>query len=220
MDTKMKEKEYDTLRQEIMHWQSRRFSVVTGSLVVVIAILGWAINAPDKWSWTIVSSILFAILSIAGYMTWLIGLLTSRISTYLEVFHEANSVEIGWERRHRAPKRNFLSSKGAYSLMYLGVGFISFIVSRTVCQAQPSTLSRVLFFLIAASFLSMVSVLAFGKRPWKRYIEQWEQIKNLESIGEPMKTADEALKGLEGRSVRKSESKSVADNLKIGSLEE
>jgi len=48
MDTKMKEKEYDTLRQEIMHWQSRRFSVVTGSLVVVIAILGWAINAPDK----------------------------------------------------------------------------------------------------------------------------------------------------------------------------
>jgi|KBSSwiStaDraftv2_1062776.scaffolds.fasta_scaffold2020414_1 hypothetical protein len=72
MDTKMKEKEYDTLRQEIMHWQSRRFSVVTGSLVVVIAILGWAINAPDKWSWTIVSSILFAILSIAGYMTWLI----------------------------------------------------------------------------------------------------------------------------------------------------
>ncbi len=112
MDSKMKEKEYDTLRQEIMHWQSRGFSVVTGSLVVVIAILGWAINSPDKWSWTIVSSILLAILSIAGFMTWLIGLLKSRISTYLEVFHEADSAELGWERRHREPKRSFLSILG------------------------------------------------------------------------------------------------------------
>lgn len=142
---KMKEKEYETLRQEIMHWQSRRFSVVTGSLLVVIAILGWAVTAPDKWSWTVVSSILFAMLSIAGYMTWLVGLLITRIGTYLEVFHENDSVDIGWEKRQRKSKGNFVSSKGAYATMFFGVGIISLSVSLTVCKAQPSTPSILLF---------------------------------------------------------------------------
>jgi hypothetical protein len=173
----MKEKEYDTLRQEIMHWQARRFSVVTGSLIIVIAILGWAVNAPDKWSWTVVSSILLAMLSIAGYMTWLIGLLCSRISTYLEVFHENDSTDMGWERRHRKPKRNFISSKGAYATMFFGVGIISLAVSFTVCRAHPTTPSIILCSLFGASFLSMVIVLAFGKRPWDKYIKQWQEIK-------------------------------------------
>jgi hypothetical protein len=173
----MKEKEYDTLRQEIMHWQSRRFSVVTGSLIIVTAILGWAVNAPDKWSWTVVSSILFAMLSIAGYMTWLIGLLCSRISTYLEVFHEHDSVDLGWERRHRKPKRNFISSKGAYATTFFGVGVISLAVALTVCKAHPTPPSIILFFLFTASFLSTVIVLAFGKRPWDKYIKQWQEIK-------------------------------------------
>ncbi|HEX8173989.1 MAG TPA: hypothetical protein VF543_02600 [Pyrinomonadaceae bacterium] len=177
----MKEKEYDTLRQEIMHWQSRRFSVVTGSLIIVIAILGWAVNAPDKWSWAVVSSILFAMLSIAGYMTWLIGLLISRISTYLEVFHEDHSENIGWERRHRIPKRNFISSKGAYATMFFGVGIISLAVSLTVCTAPATSRSITLFSLFVASFLSMIIGLAFGKRPWDKYIKQWKEIKDQET---------------------------------------
>src|ERR1051325_302562 len=121
-----------------MQWQARRFSLVTGSLIVVVAILGWAVNAPDKWSWTVVSSILFAMLSIAGYMTWLIGLLNTRIGTYLEVFHEEDSADIGWERRQRDRKGNFISSKGAYATMFFGVGVISLTVSLTVCKAHPS----------------------------------------------------------------------------------
>jgi len=173
----VKEREYDTLRQEIMQWQARRFSLVTGSLIVVVAILGWAVNAPDKWSWTVVSSILFAMLSIAGYMTWLIGLLNTRIGTYLEVFHEEDSADIGWERRQRDRKGNFISSKGAYATMFFGVGVISLTVSLTVCKAHPSTRSVVLFSVFTASFLATVMVLAFGKRPWDRYIRQWQEIK-------------------------------------------
>jgi hypothetical protein len=177
----VKEKEYDTLRQEILQWQSRRFTLVTGSLLVVVAILGWAVNAPEKWSWTVVSSILFAMLSIAGYMTWLVGLLCSRIGTYLEVFHENDSAEIGWERRHRGRKGNFVSSKGAYATMYFGVGIISLAVSLTICKAPPTKRSIILFSLFTASFLSTVIILAFGKRPSNRYIMQWQEIKAQET---------------------------------------
>jgi hypothetical protein len=98
-------------------------------------------------------------------MVWLVGRLISRISTYLEVFHENDSVDIGWERRQRKTKRNFVSSKGAYATMFFGVGVISLAVSFTVCRAQPTKQSIVLFSLFGGSFLLMVIVLAFGKRP-------------------------------------------------------
>ena len=183
-EVNMKEKEYDTLRQEIMHWQARRFSVATGSSVIVTAILGWAVSAPDKWSWTVVSSILFAMLTIAGYMTWIMGLLNSRISTYLEVFHEGDSAEIGWERRHRKPERRFATSRGTYALMYFAIAVISLAISITVCRAEPTPLSIYVFGLFTASLLSALWFLVYKARPWAKYIEQWEQIK-IEEIQSP-----------------------------------
>jgi formiminotetrahydrofolate cyclodeaminase len=38
-----------------------------------------------------------------------------------------------------------------------------------------------LFSVFAASLLSMVTVLAFGKRPWDKYIQQWQEIKTQEA---------------------------------------
>jgi hypothetical protein len=120
-------------------------------------------------------------LSIASYMTWTVGVLISRISTYLEVFHENDSADIGWEQRQRKSKRNFVSSKGAYATMFFGVGIISVAVSLTVCKAQPTAQSFLLMSLFAASFLLTVIVLAFRKRPWDKYINQWLEIKTQET---------------------------------------
>lgn len=173
----LKEKEYDTLRKEIMEWQSRRFSVATGSLVIVIAILGWAVNSPEKWSWAVVSSILFAMLTIASYLTLLMGLLNSGISTYIEVFHEEKGSEIGWEGRHRKFERRFISSKDGYAIMYCGIGTISLIISIAVCKGRPTLPSLITFVLFVASFLSIVLTLLFRPRPWKEYIKQWNNIK-------------------------------------------
>jgi len=136
--TNLKEKEYETLRKEIMQWQAQRFALATGSLVVVFAILGWAVNASDKWSWPLLSSVILALLTLVAYLSWLMGLFMSRISTYLEVFHELGSTNLGWERRHRVPHRNFFSSKGAYAALYFVLGAVSIAVSSATCRAEPT----------------------------------------------------------------------------------
>ena len=176
----MKDQEYETLRKEIMHWQARRFSVVTGSLVIVIALLGWAVSAPEKWSWTAVSAMLLGMLTIAGCMTWMIGLLNSSISTYLEVFHEGPSTEIGWERRHRKFKKSFVSSKVAYAMMYLGAGVLSVAVSKAVCRAQSTWSSRIASYVFGVSFLSTLALMIFVARPWKNYVALWKRIRDEE----------------------------------------
>jgi len=43
----MIEKEYESLRKEILEWQNRRFTVASASLVAVTGILGWTLNHPD-----------------------------------------------------------------------------------------------------------------------------------------------------------------------------
>jgi hypothetical protein len=179
-EVSMKEKEYDTLRAEIMEWQSRRFSVVTGSLVLAIGILGWAVSAPEKWSWAVVLSILFAMLTAASYLTWLMGLLNSSISTYLEVFHEECVKDIGWECRHRKFKRGFVTSKDGYATLYLGIGIISVFISFAICTAPPTMPTIITCYIFAASFVSMIMILTFRPRPWDKYIKRWKDIREAE----------------------------------------
>jgi hypothetical protein len=173
----MKEKEYETLRKEILQWQNQRFAIGTGSLVVVFAILGWAITASEKWAWPVLSSVILALLVLVAYLSWLMGLFSSRISTYLEVFHETDFMDLGWERRHRIPHRNFLTTKGAYAALYFGLGVVSCAVSFTVCRAAPTRQSFLLFGFFVLVFVLMLMVLIFKSHPWDRYLQQWRRIK-------------------------------------------
>jgi membrane protein YdbS with pleckstrin-like domain len=176
----MKEKEYETLRKEIMQWQAQRFAVASGTLVVVFAILGWSVNASDKWSWPVLSSVILALLTLVAYLSWLMGLFMSRISTYLEVFHEKDSTTLGWERRHRVPHRHFFSSKGAYAALYFVLAVVSTAVSIFTCGKAASQEMYVLFAAFVIFFLVMLWVLIFRSHPWARYLEQWNDLKTQE----------------------------------------
>jgi MFS family permease len=177
----MKEKEYETLRKEIMQWQAHRFALASGSLIVVFAILGWAVNASDKWSWPLLSSVILALLILIIYLSWLMGLFMSRISTYLEVFHELGSTELGWERRHRVPHRNFLSSKGAYAAMYFVLAAVSVVVSVATCRAAPTRMHYVMFGVTVTILIGALFVLIFRSHPWDKYRKQWEKLKDKEA---------------------------------------
>lgn len=78
--------EYQALRQEILEWQTRRFTIVSGAIVVVTAVLGWITQNPDEWPWAIASTVLLAPLACACYLTWLFGSVNTRLGTYLGSF--------------------------------------------------------------------------------------------------------------------------------------
>jgi FtsH-binding integral membrane protein len=172
----MMDKEYDSLRKEIIEWQTRRFTVASGSIVAVVAVLGWAINSPSRWSWTIVSSLLLSVIAIACYLIWLFGLFNTRISTYIEVFHETDPIGIGWERRHRVPRRHFVSSRGAFTLLFGGVAFLSILIPIIVCQPASSIKGKVLFGTALIFFLIAVWALGFRPPPHRKYLDQWRKI--------------------------------------------
>src|ERR1041384_3337493 len=180
----MKEKEYETLRKEIMQWQAQRFAVASGTLVVVFAILGWSVNASDKWSWPVLSSVILALLTLVAYLSWLMGLFMSRISTYFEVVHEKDPTALGWERRHRVPHRHFFSSKGAYAALYFVLAVVSTAVSIFTCDKAASRKMFVLFAAFVIFFLAMLWVLIYRSHPWARYLEQWNDLKTQEMSGD------------------------------------
>ena len=173
------DKEYEALRREINEWQSRSFAVANGCLLVVVGILGWAVSAPDKWSWDLVSSLTSIVLSIGYTMIWMIGLLNSKISTYIEVFHEGPSTRLGWEGRQRKFKKNsMLRSKSIYALMFFCIQVLSLVLAYIICNDQPTPLrfflSMFLFFVLVLTLL-MFSI--FPQTLWADNIERWRKIR-------------------------------------------
>ncbi|MBA7493703.1 hypothetical protein ES702_04265 [subsurface metagenome] len=182
------DKEYEALRQEILQWQSRRFTVVGGSIVIVTAILGWVTMAPEKWSWAIASVLPLTFLVSVCYLTWLFIRFNIRIGTYLQVFHES-----AWERRKRAFLRDikkfrrgiktFRLSWGL-ALLYGGLGVVSIVIPHTVCLKPSTKPEIILFTAVAFLFVFMLVVLAFFPHPTQLYISQWQKMKDQEAGGQ------------------------------------
>lgn len=94
MENNLPPGEYDALRNEIIEWQNRRFQVLTASITVVGAVLGFGQAAQDKISFELVETGLMLFLSVACVITGYCGQSNAKIGTYIQVFHENNN---GWE---------------------------------------------------------------------------------------------------------------------------
>lgn len=171
----MVEKEYESLRKEIIEWQNRRFTVASGSLVAIAAILGWILNKPNELSWAIVASSILLIISIACFLSHLFGLSKTKISTYIEVFHETEQSKTCWERRQKRIKT--ASSRRAFALLYFFVGIFGIFISVRFCKS--STFWEIVSFSII-SFLFLVALWMLGlKSPaYENYLKLWKEVKN------------------------------------------
>lgn len=85
--------EYDSLRQEILNWQDKRFTMVSGSIILVTAILGIIVKNNTSISGEILSSVLLAFLTCVCLLTWYFGTSNSRLGAYIEVFYEKDTPE-------------------------------------------------------------------------------------------------------------------------------
>lgn len=171
------DKEYEALRQEILQWQSRRFTIVGGSIIIVTTILGWIITTPAKWSWEIASILPLAFLISACYLTWLFSRFNVMIGAYLEVFHESD-----WDRRVRVFKSGIKAIRlnSALALLYSGLGVISVVISYTVCSKPSTKFGIGLFVAVFLLFVFMLTNLTFLSYPRKRYVSRWQKIKTQE----------------------------------------
>jgi hypothetical protein len=173
------EKEYESLRQETLQWQSRRFDIMAGSIIGVTAILGWVVSSPNSWSWAVASILPLSFLSSACFLTCLFNRAIALIGTYLEVFHNS-----GWNTRVR--KFRFKSSKiltltSGFILIYLGLGIISIILSYIVCSKTATRVEVILFSVVCFLFFLMLIILRKLSYPRHYYISVWQEIKDQEN---------------------------------------
>lgn len=98
--------EYESLRTEILHWQDRRFTLVSISIAVITGVLGLDLIKPDfsADTWPYVPCILLAFLSCATYLTWYAGRANAKISAYLITFHEGEGKSRTYETTMRELK--------------------------------------------------------------------------------------------------------------------
>ena len=173
-------KEFETLRQEIIQNQSRRLTLASGSIIMVTAILGWVISSPDAWPGGIISSLLLAVLIAPCCLTTMYARANARISTYIEVFHEDGPPGMGWEGRIRQYHADFgwFDLNKALSLLYLGIGIVSVVIPRSVCTKTME--SWYLLSVTIIVFFVVLIFMAFYSYPKERCIRNWKEIKERE----------------------------------------
>ena len=172
------ENEYKGLRDEILHWQSIRYTVLGANITVVTVILSWIMSRPADWNWDIASIILLVVLSAGSYMIMLIDRFEAKIGTYIGVFYENGT---GWESRVIEFDKNIRlnSLRYALGLMYFGLGMMSTLIPMKLCAKSLSLVTFVLFILASIAFMAILTCMIFFNAK-KRYVKMWKELKKQE----------------------------------------
>lgn len=172
------EKEYETLRLEILQWQNRRFDIMAGSIIGTTAILGWIVSTPNNWSWAIAASIPLTFLSCACFLNCLFNRSVAVIGAYLEVFHPGK-----WNnriRRFRAEQNKIMIVNTGFMSIYIALGAISIIISGFVCLKTATIFEVSLLAFVSILFIIALLILYKYSTPKESFLERWEKIRSEE----------------------------------------
>jgi len=179
------DKEYECLREEILSWQEKRFTLVSASVVLVTTALGFASDGKTTWPWEVVSSIILAFLLCVCLLTWYFGTSNARLGAYIEVFYETDDQPYRWHKRNRLFKQDsflykFLNFNSCLALIYLVLGIASVVVPS---KFGPPTNKKFFYLLIilVLLFLFMIVLVVGFSYPRKRYVSYWQKVKEVES---------------------------------------
>jgi len=190
------DKEYETLRSEILQWQSRRFTVATITVGFITALEGCVITNSKQWSWDVASLFVVLLLSNAAYLTRLFSRFNTFIGAYLDVFHGSL-----WNKRQRKFKEDVkhFNLNHALSLLYMSILIISLCINFAVCDKKPSAFLVSLFVIIFLVLAFLLWQLVFKSYPWIDYLEKWTVVKDQEKII----TNNSPIEGQSGHKLRK-----------------
>ncbi len=175
--------ELEALRAEILAWQERRFTVLTGSISLVAVLLGFVLSdTRNAWTRQQALTLLFVVLGCASLVTWYAGRASSVRGAYISVFQETSENNANWEtssaelnRRHSFTGK--ISLNMIVSFIYIIVAIASTIAVSAHCQSDQNRLPRLAFYL-ASIFLGIgLTFSVFGSYSATNFQEEFEEIK-------------------------------------------
>ena len=138
--------EYEMLRQEILAWQERRFTVLTGAITLVVAILSFALTDDTRrWSSELLVIVVFMVLAVATSFTWYAARSNALLGQYLAAFREGPDESFLWETALRKLPTSALGSLNVnvfFALIYTAVAAASLAVAYLQCDPHPNPVAR------------------------------------------------------------------------------
>lgn len=177
------EKEYSSLRDEILKWQDKRITFSQIAITLVTAYTGYMLSIKkdevNGLSWQIVSIFPLLILSITMHINKVFELFQLRAAAFLAVFHSSIwEIEIGKVSLSKGRWR--IGYNKSMAIVYLLVSISSTLVFIPKYSKTFYTWETVAFGVFVLIFLLVFKVLfTFGTKDERRkLIEEWTKIKN------------------------------------------
>ena len=179
--------EYESLKEEIKAWQHRRFTLLSGSVALVIGILGLKMVGESKptenWTWP--SALLLALLAAACALTWYAMRSNAKIAAYLVVFHESPpNPHFAWESRLDALKktgRDWWNLNLFMICIYLGLALLAVLAPWLSHQEYHLGYLDYVALTVGGG-LFLVTLLLLGlPSPKQHFIKLWTQLKEKEN---------------------------------------
>lgn len=179
------DKEYESLREEILNWQEKRFTLASASIVLITTALGFISEGKNTWPWEVSTSIILVFLLCVCLLTWYLGTSNARLGAYIEVFYETEDQPYRWHRRNRLFKDDFFLYKilhfnSCLALIYLVLGISAIVVPLKFGLPIDRKFLYLLIPLIFLFFTMIVLLIGFSY-PRKRYVAYWQKVKEMES---------------------------------------
>ena len=183
----MKNQEYQSLREDMRHLRSYRLTVYGAVGTLVVAGIGWASVKPEAFSGPFLSALLTLAVAVGAFLSWILHLLAAQIGTYIEVFHEPGTPEIGWERRSMEFRKRkvfiatFTSMKMVFGLLYMGLLLFALAGPLSLCKGDISWWHFV-FLGIAVVLDAVVMRLCVFTKSHEAYKEIWQKVGDKEKL--------------------------------------
>lgn len=183
----IKNKEYESLRIEILQWQTRRINIYNIALVIIFTYVGWMLGLDNfettqiRLSWQIASLFPLIILSASMHMHRLFEFYMLKVATYLAVFH--NSI---WENEHDkvATEKGIriMDLNVTYASIFFSIGIFTTIAFILKFQNKFLTIETLIYAIVFVFFvLNFLLLLTFNFSKQKaKLICKWKRCKSEE----------------------------------------
>lgn len=176
--------DYQSTRAEILQWQTARFTLITVSSALIVAILGIAIkdgSVQPEYYWA-VSSLLLSFLLVAVLLTWYAGVANMKLGSYVAVFYEEKGK--GWHKRQEAVTEGskIRADKLRLDLLLSPFYILLGLASLSLSLLNPRNLTLIPLLLFTALLVFVIILFITRPNPVPQYRLLWRIIKNAEEI--------------------------------------
>jgi multidrug transporter EmrE-like cation transporter len=174
--------DYGFLTEQIRDWQERRFTILTGTVTLAVAIVSFVLSQKDiKWARSDALSLLLLLLMCASLLTWYSGWSNQTMGTFLQVF-ESDVSRSTWQSANAELKRMSLVQRSIslnrlFAFIYAVCAGVCGALLWKRCDARSSPLSTTVCIVVAILFLISLVLLVQGAFDTDWYVNSWRSIR-------------------------------------------